>query len=227
MKTLVVAGDAALREMIVSVADGLGYRATVARDGADARARNGREPASLAVVEVSASSDGAFALCRDIRAADPGRETFVLALTDGSSRGELQALIDAGADDYVIMPTGADNLRARLLIVQRRIAEEAQRRAAEEALARARWLAGVGETSIALQHEINNPLTALLGHTELMLLDAKGRGDDAERLRVIHDQARRIAEVVKRLGRLRDPQTVEYAAGARMIDLSEQAKDRS
>jgi nitrogen-specific signal transduction histidine kinase len=79
----------------------------------------------------------------------------------------------------------------------------------------------IGETSIALQHEINNPLSALLGHAELMMLEANDTGADTDSLRVILEQARRIAEVVKRLGRLRDPRTVEYAPGARMLDLSE------
>ncbi|MDE3127773.1 MAG: hypothetical protein KGL38_07190, partial [Gemmatimonadota bacterium] len=82
------------------------------------------------------------------------------------------------------------------------------------------WLAGIGETSIALQHEINNPLSALLGHAELMMMDEKERGEENEHVRVIHEQARRIADVMKRLRRLRDPRTVEYVAGARMLDLS-------
>jgi hypothetical protein len=46
---------------------------------------------------------------------------------------------------------------------------------------------------------------------------------DAERdghLRVIVEQAKRIAAVVKRLSALRDPRSVEYAGGAKMIDLS-------
>jgi hypothetical protein len=38
-------------------------------------------------------------------------------------------------------------------------------------------------------------------------------------LRVILEQASRIADVVRRLAKLKNPQSVEYLAGARMLDL--------
>lgn len=224
MKILLVSGDSAHCKMLVDIAGGLGFQ-PVCVSGADAaRALLERERAPLVVVDFALPDQAGFELCRRIRAAETRHETFILALSSDGSHGELQALLGVGADDYLIKPMAPDDVRARLLIAERRMAHESQRRATEEALARARWLAGIGETSIALQHEINNPLTALLGHTELMLLDERVPAD-ADRLRVIQEQARRIAEVVKRLGRLRDPQTVEYAAGARMIDLSDQHKD--
>jgi hypothetical protein len=50
-------------------------------------------------------------------------------------------------------------------------------------------------------------------------------GDDLtveqrEQLAIIREQGARIADVVRRLARLKDPRSVEYVAGARMIDLS-------
>jgi signal transduction histidine kinase len=94
------------------------------------------------------------------------------------------------------------------------------RRTAEEELARSRWLAGIGETTIALEHEINNPLSALLGHAELLMMDNDLNEDQQEQLRIIQEQAARIAQVVRRLAKLKNPQSVEYLAGALMLDLS-------
>jgi signal transduction histidine kinase len=94
------------------------------------------------------------------------------------------------------------------------------RRDAEAKLARARWLAGIGETTIALEHEINNPLSALLGHAELLLMDAGLTEEQRRQLQIIREQAARIADVVRRLARLKNPQSVENLSGARMIDLS-------
>jgi hypothetical protein len=37
---------------------------------------------------------------------------------------------------------------------------------------------------------------------------------------VIAEQAMRIATVVRRLGSLREPRSVEYVAGSKMLDLS-------
>jgi DNA-binding response OmpR family regulator len=225
VKILIVSGDAELGKMLVAVANTLGFQPHAIPCGDHAQAEYDRDRAALVVVDFELPSQTGVDLCRHIRIVDTRHETFVLAITSGGSRGDLQALLEVGADDYLIKPMTPDNIRARLLIAERRMEHESQRRAAEVALARARWLAGIGETSIALQHEINNPLTALLGHTELLLMDARPNDPSTDQLRVIQEQARRVAEVVKRLGKLRDPQSVEYAAGARMIDLSDRHKD--
>jgi C4-dicarboxylate-specific signal transduction histidine kinase len=110
---------------------------------------------------------------------------------------------------------------ARLAIAERRIALDAERRDAVDRLARAQWLAGIGETAIAVQHEVNNPLTALMIEAQSIAAIA---GADAE-LRALGEsiqaQSARIASIVKRLGQLQDPRSVEYlSGGSRMIDLS-------
>ncbi len=67
---------------------------------------------------------------------------------------------------------------------------------------------------------MNNPLAALLGHAALIEQGLVEPGEEREVLGVIVEQAHRIAAVVRRLSALRDPQSVEYMDGARMIDLS-------
>jgi len=159
-------------------------------------------------------------VCRRIRAHPAGRETFVLVVTGRDAREDLAEVLDAGADDYVSKPSTPEQLRTRLEIAARRIAQEEARRTAEAELARARWLAGIGETTIALEHEINNPLSALLGHAELLLIDGELSVGQRDELQIVRQQASRIADVVRRLAKLKNPRSVEYGSGARMIDLS-------
>lgn len=148
-----------------------------------------------------------------------GPPTFLLVVAPQGRTADLTAALDAGADDYLLRPAVAGTLVARLAIAERRMVDDARRRAAEAELRRARWLAGVGETSIALQHQINNPLAALLGHAALLEQGLVEPGEERELLAVITEQAHRIAAVVKRLADLRDPRSVEYLRGARMLDL--------
>src|SRR5919108_269979 len=124
-----------------------------------------------------------------------------------------------GTSSSIALPLTPERVRARLTIAERRLSDEAARRLAEAELARARWLAGIGEMTIALQHEINNPLSALISHAELALLDAADRGERNEQIETILQQAQRIAEVVKRIGALRNPMSIEYLPGTSMIDL--------
>ena len=104
--------------------------------------------------------------------------------------------------------------------VERAIAVDQARRAAEEALARAQWYAGIGETVVAVQHEINNPLAALLGNVALLTAGLASPAEEKQCMAVIAEQAMRIATVVRRLGSLRAPRSVEYVAGSKMLDLS-------
>jgi DNA-binding response OmpR family regulator len=216
---LLAVDDEATREFLAGALRELGYAVTVVADGADAWAAYQQLHVPLVLLDVDVSRLGGLDVCRRIRAADPSHETFVVVCAGKEAQEDLTAVLDAGADDYLAKPVTAEQLRARVTIAERRLADDAARRQAEAELARARWLAGIGEMTIALQHEINNPLSALISHAELALLDAADRGERNEQIETILQQAQRIAEVVKRIGALRNPMSVEYLPGTSMIDL--------
>jgi DNA-binding response OmpR family regulator len=220
MRVLYADDDVIARTLLAAVLADLGHDSTAAEDGATAWTLYQAEPTPLVILDLNMPRLDGVDVCRRIREHEAGRETFVLVLTARDGREDLRMVLDAGADDYVTKPSSPANLRARLEIAQQRIIQDRARRAAEAELARARWLAGIGETTIALEHEINNPLSALLGHAELMLMDRGLQEEQERQLRVILEQGARIAEVVRRLARLKNPESVEYLAGSRMLDLS-------
>ena len=221
MRVLFADDEVIARTLTAAVLAHLGHESRAANDGAEAWELFQAEPVPLVILDVNMPVLDGLDVCRRIRAHEAGRETFVLVVTAREARDDLAEVLDAGADDYVSKPSTPENLRARLEIATRRIAQDQARRAAEAELARARWLAGIGETTIALEHEINNPLSALLGHAELLLMDRNLTADQREQLLIVREQAARIAEVVRRLAKLKNPQSVEYLSGARMLDLSE------
>ena len=51
-------------------------------------------------------------------------------------------------------------------------------------------------------------------------MDRDLSADQREELQVVREEAARIAEVVRRLAKLKNPKSVEFLTGARMIDLS-------
>jgi DNA-binding response OmpR family regulator len=220
MRVLFADDDVIARTLLAAVLARLGHEGSPAEDGQSAWEMFQAAPAPLVILDVNMPVLDGLEVCRRIRAHEAGGETFVLVVTARDGRDDLVAVLDAGADEYVTKPSSPENLRARLEIAERRIAHDTARRAAEAQLARARWLAGIGEATIALEHEINNPLSALLGHAELLLMDRGLSPDQQVQLQIIREQAARIADVVRRLAKLKNPRSVEYSSGARMIDLS-------
>jgi hypothetical protein len=55
-----------------------------------------------------------------------------------------------------------------------------------------------------------------------LLLEAQEKKQPTDEIRLIIEQGRRISGLVKRLGELRDPKSVEYARGDKMIDLGDE-----
>ena len=73
-----------------------------------------------------------------------------------------------------------------------------ERRDMQEQLLVAEKLATVGEMASGLAHEINNPLTAILGFSEL-LLEKKLEAEISEDLAIIHQEALRATKILKNL----------------------------
>ncbi|MEW5797106.1 MAG: histidine kinase dimerization/phospho-acceptor domain-containing protein [Candidatus Zixiibacteriota bacterium] len=83
-------------------------------------------------------------------------------------------------------------------------------------------MAAINETAVTVNHEINNPLTAILGNVQLLLMHRKDL--DAEvrnKLSVIEESASKIKDVTQKLLRLTSSRTAEYVPGTGMLDLSD------
>jgi DNA-binding response OmpR family regulator len=220
VKLLVVDDDELMRYLLETVGVASGHEVIAAENGRAALDAYARHHPDFVVLDWEMPEMDGLEACRQIRVTDGGRNVFILIVTARDAHEDLASVLDAGADDYVSKPASIEHLRARFVIAERRIQLDRARRAAEEALARARWLAGIGETTLALEHEINNPLAALLGHAALLEMGGATPEEDREHIDVVVEQAKRIGTVVKRLAKLKEPTSVEYLRGARMLDLS-------
>lgn len=83
-------------------------------------------------------------------------------------------------------------------------------------------LSAIQETAVTVNHEINNPLTAILGNVQLLLLKRQDLDDElVAKLRVIETSALKIKDVTQRLLRLTSARSAEYIEGTSMLDLSD------
>ena len=217
---VLLADDSALgRRLVEATLTRAGHDVTSVADGEEAVAAFARLSPPLVILDwLMPNVDGVEA-CRRIRVLPGGPDAFVLMITARDQSADLLDALGAGVDDYIMKPVTPEMLGARVIIAERRLEQNALRRRAEDALAAAQRLAGIGETTLALQHEINNPLAALLVHAQILVTEAATPALKAD-LDLVVELTRRIADVVRRLSELKAPRSVQYLGASSMIDLA-------
>jgi phosphoserine phosphatase RsbU/P len=119
----------------------------VAHDGAEAWALCEEFRPSLAILDWMMPGVDGIELCQRIRQAPEHAHMYVLLLTGRDSRVDVVAGLDAGADDYLVKPFDAEELRARvhtglrIVTLQNRLAEQVA--VLQESIANVRQLKGL------------------------------------------------------------------------------------
>jgi DNA-binding response OmpR family regulator len=220
VRILLADDDLLMRELLQTVMEAYGHEVEVFSDGVAVWEAYDAAPTAMVVLDWEMPQMDGLEVCRRIRRHDTGDDTYLLVITARAKAADLEDVLTAGADDYLSKPVTPSDIAARLRIAEKRIEVARARRRAEEELRKARYLSGVGEVSLALQHEINNPLAALLTTAAIVKEGMVPPEEIPASLATIEEQARRIAAVLKRLREVQTDRSVEYAHGQRMVDLS-------
>lgn len=81
-------------------------------------------------------------------------------------------------------------------------------------------LAAIGELVVKVNHEINNPLAAIIGMTDLILLNKKGESKETkETIEKIREAAYRIHAVTEALMKIESSAHEEYVEGVKMLKI--------
>jgi K+-sensing histidine kinase KdpD len=76
------------------------------------------------------------------------------------------------------------------------------------------------ETAVTINHEVNTPLSVVLGYAQLLLSRKEELAQDTiDKLKKIEQGALRIKEVTHKLTKMIEPVIVKYAGSVRMVDL--------
>jgi DNA-binding response OmpR family regulator len=146
----------------------------------------------------------------------------VILVTGHGNESLVAAALRRGADDYLAKDASLSELLPQIVERVRRGRELRKAlAAAEQDLLRAERLAAVGEMTVTLHHEINNPLMAAFADVELLLQDPKAPPEILRQgLEDIRQALRRIRDIVQRIGQLRAVRSKDYLHGVRMVDLA-------
>jgi DNA-binding response OmpR family regulator len=148
----------------------------------------------------------------------------VILVTAHGNESLAAAALRLGADDYLAKDAALAELLPQIIERVRRSRELRKAlAAAEQDLVRAERLAAIGEMTVTLHHEINNPLMAAFADVELLLADPGAGGEQRRQgLENIRHALRRIRDIVQRIGELREARSKDYLRGVRMLDLNKE-----
>ena len=197
MKILIAEDEPVSRRLLEAYLVKWGHEVVSCQNGAEAwKVFQQSDAPSLAILDWMMPQLDGVSLCRKLRDLPRGQSAYLIMLTAKTEKADVIQGLVAGADDYVFKPWDPEELRARIQVGQRVI--ELQNRLIEAERSRV-----LTEAAGAAAHEINQPLTVLIGTVELVLLDMPESDKNHENIQMLHDASMRISGIVRKMGKIR------------------------
>ncbi len=138
MKTLIVEDEPTTRLLLAAIAHSRGFESIACETAEEAWEAYQSDTYPLVILDwlLAGGMDG-LELCRKIRALPQGDRSVILVITSRNRTEDLQAVLEAGADDYLAKPIDVGLLEVRLTIAERQIEVLTARKDAEDALSQA------------------------------------------------------------------------------------------
>jgi len=214
VKILVAEDDPVTQHLLKATLEKWGHEPVLCQNGEEAWALLQEEGApQLAILDWMMPKMEGLDVCRLIRQHAKTLHVYVILLTAKNRTDDLVEGLEAGADDYMIKPFNKEELRVRLKTGERILGLQAQALANEQARV-------MMETAGAAAHEINQPLSVIVGMAELWtrLLDRKNE----LYLDAVHvlDAAQNIADIIKKMQQARAYVTTDYVENKKIIDFN-------
>ncbi|MBU5612161.1 ATP-binding response regulator [Geomonas azotofigens] len=190
------------------------YEVTLQEDGASAKSLALEIAPDLILLDINLPGMNGYDICRQLKADVATREIPVIFLTSCDTSGEKVKGFEAGADDYIVKPFYPEELVARVTL------HLASRREKQMAVEFER-LKLLREMAVAISHEFNNPLTAILWHLHLANKEL-GEGNEKARTHLsdLKGELDKIRRIVARLAEASRDAKTEYVMGEAMIDVN-------
>jgi diguanylate cyclase (GGDEF)-like protein len=116
MRVLVAEDDPVSRKIVEVTLRQWKYEVISVADGSEAlKALAGDDPPRLALLDWMMPGKDGPQICREFRAKPSSHYIYIILLTARSAKDDIVEGLEAGADDYIIKPFDAVELRARLL----------------------------------------------------------------------------------------------------------------
>ena len=189
-----------------------GHETIIAQGGREGVEKAKRELPQLIVTDVMMPEVSGYDVTRAIRESEDLKNIPIIMLTAHSRVEELARGLDQGADDYVVKPFKLRELLARVNALLRM--RELQSKVMET-----ERLKALLEMAGAAAHEINQPLTVIMGYADLIRGKMSRQDPHFEHIQSIYENASRINQIIKKLLAIRRYESKTYVGGVKILDV--------
>jgi len=212
MKILIAEDDTITRTSLGRKLSKWGYEVISTVDGKEAwKELQITDAPKLVILDWMMPGMDGIEVCRKLRQMETITPTYVILLTTLDDNKDLIEGFDAGADDYIAKPFDNDELRARVNVGRRMIGLQAT-------LAEKEKLQGVLEMAGAVCHEMNQPIQAISGFSELLMMDIEDDNPFYKKIKGIQEQTKRMGEIMKKLMRITRYEAKDYLK-SKIVDI--------
>ena len=215
---LVIDDDPDVRRLIVKRLEAAGHEVAAASGGHEGIDMARRSPPDLILTDLMMPEGDGNAVVEMIRKDDALTRTPIIMLTARSDVADVVRGLDQGADDYVAKPFHLQELMARVSALLRM--RDLQDRAME-----AERLKALLELAGAAAHEINQPLTVIVGYADLMLRRSQEQDPFRPFLRAILENATQIAGTLKKFQTIRRYESKTYLGEIKILDVERSTEE--
>lgn len=196
-RILVVDDDVVIREILKKELVGQGYEVRDLSDGRQAFSTAADWHPDLILLDVILPGIKGTQVCEGLHSHSSTRHIPVVMLTSLDRPTDVVAGLEAGAVDYICKPFNALELRARVATHLR------TSRMLREMVDLEKHLS-LGRLTSGLCHEVNNPLTVVMGQLEMLGNEIKDPRH-AKFVRLAYESSRRIQRLVQGLREYAEP----------------------
>jgi len=212
MKILIAEDNDISRRILEAVLVKWSYEVTSASDGNEAWEKlQEKDAPRLMVLDWMMPGINGVEICRRMRQIDVVEPMYIILLTARDNKNDIVVGLRAGADDYIAKPFDKNELRARI-DVGRRVVE------LQEALLEKEKLQVIFEMTGTICHELSQPMQAISGNSELILMDIQEDNPFYRNIKTIKDQVDRLGNITRKLKTITRYKTKDYIKG-KIIDI--------
>jgi signal transduction histidine kinase len=155
----------------------------------------------LILLQLPPFVEEAVVLVREFRRR-AGDRTPIVVLGSWAQAAEVAPILESGADDYLLFPCSPESIVLRLAVaahLAKKHSVDAEQKRLNERLAQTSKTESIATLAGSLAHDFNNLLAAILGNTELALIDISPQSPIRYSLEQIDKTSRCAAELARQM----------------------------